>query len=530
MARGYGTEGSEVIVAPMAAEIEFFRGLVAERLGLHFEDAKLDFLADVLRKRMEDTGCSRFSSYQGRISSSSEESDEVCALAEQLTVGETYFFRYAEHFAALGGMVLPSRIEARRSERKLRILSAGCASGEEPYSVAILIREQFPELDSWDVDILGFDINPAVVERARRARYSPWSLRETPDDLRTKYFRIEGRELQLNGNVRSDVRFEERNLVGEDPLFWQHNAFDVILCRNVTMYFTPEVTRTVVARSARSLATGGFLFLGHTETLRAVSHDFHLRHTHGTFYYQRREVQDAQHGTALEETVAEKPQIPWSVTASVEQNESWFSIIQSASDRIATLTQQSNTSASGAPHAAARPSTTLQGSHAWDCGQAVELLRKERFTDAVELLRALPSESSKDPDAQLLLGVLYTNRGDLCEAERVCRGVLELDELNAGAHYLMALCREHAGDRDGAVRHNQTAAYLDSAFAMPHVHLGLLAKRLADLETARREFGRAIPLLDREDASRILLFGGGFTREALVGFCRAELCACGGIS
>ena len=517
-----------MIVAPMAAEIESFRGLVAERLGLHFEDAKLDFLADVLRKRMEDTGCSRFSVYQGRISSIPGERDEVCALAEQLTVGETYFFRYAEHFAALGDVVLPSRIQARRGERKLRILSAGCASGEEPYSVAILIREHFPELDSWDLDILGFDINPAMVEKAHRARYSPWSLRETPDDLRVKYFRIEGRELHLNGNVRSSARFEERNLVGEDQLFWQRQAFDIVFCRNVTMYFTPEVTRTVVARIARSLVTGGFLFLGHAETLRAVSHEFHLRHTNGTFYYQRREIHDAPYPTTLGETVAEKHPISGLVTAVVEPNDSWFSIIQRASDRIASLTQEKSSSVNGAGRAAARPDTTLHGAHAWDRGQAVELLRKERFSDAVELLRSLPSDSSKDPDAQLLLAVLYTNRGDLGEAERVCRRVLELDELNAGAHYLTALCRERAGDRDGAIRHDQTAAYLDSGFAMPHVHLGLLAKRLPDMETARREFGRAIPLLDREDASRILLFGGGFTREALVELCRAELCACGG--
>jgi len=139
-------------------------------------------------------------------------------------------------------------------------------------------------------------------------------------------------------------------------------------------------------------------------------------------------------------------------------------------------------------------------------------------------------ESKTDPDAQLLIAVLLTNGGDLPEAEKVCRHVLNLDELNAGAHYLIALCREHVGDQVGAVQHDQTAAYLDSAFAMPHLHLGLVAKRSADVETARRELGRALPLLDREDASRILLFGGGFTREALVEFCRAELRACGGAS
>jgi chemotaxis protein methyltransferase CheR len=167
---------------------------------------------------------------------------------------------------------------------------------------------------------------------------------------------------------------------------------------------------------------------------------------------------------------------------------------------------------------------------AWDRTVAIELLRREKFSEAMDLLRALPAESKTDPDAQLLIAVLLTNGGDLPEAEKVCRHVLNLDELNAGAHYLMALCREHAGDQASAVQHDQTAAYLDSAFAMPHLHLGLVAKRSADMETARRELGRALPLLDREDASRILLFGGGFTREALVEFCRAELRACGGTS
>jgi chemotaxis protein methyltransferase CheR len=171
-----------VIVAPMPAEVQSFRTLVTERLGLHFDDAKLDFLADVLRKRMEETGCNRFSTYQERISLSLVERDEIRALAEQLTVGETYFFRYAEQFTAFADVALPSRIQARTSERMLRILSAGCASGEEPYSVAILIREHFPELDSWDLDILGFDVaftaisSPMVPERKTKGTSSPLLL------------------------------------------------------------------------------------------------------------------------------------------------------------------------------------------------------------------------------------------------------------------------------------------------------------------------------------------------------------------
>src|SRR5207249_1702962 len=118
----------------------------------------------------------------------------------------------------------------------------------------------------------------------------------------------------------------------------------------------------------------------------------------------------------------------------------------------------------------------------------------------------------------------------ISEAERVCRHLLELDELNAGAHYLLALCREQAGDARAAVDHNQAAAYLDPGFAMPHVHLGLVARRGGDLETARRELEQAWVLLSREDPARILLFGGGFSRQALAELCRAALTACGSAS
>jgi chemotaxis protein methyltransferase CheR len=517
-------------VALAGADVECFRALVARRLGLYFEDAKLDFLADVLQRRMEATRCDLFSLYQRRIASSANEHEELCALAEQLTVNETYFFRYADHFRAFAEVVVPNRIQARAHDRRLRILSAGCASGEEAYSLAILIRERLPELASWDIAIHGIDVNASMVGKALRARYSTWSLRDTPADIHSKYFRPEGRDFLLDSTLKPGVTFDERNLVEEDPLFWQDDAFDVIFCRNVTMYFTIEATRSVISRIARSLVPGGFLFLGHAETLRGVSQEFLLRHTHETFYYQRREAHETTCVDDLQ-TRGDQGSFQRPVPAVVEPGDSWFNTIRRASERIANLTQEKDGPAIGGSGSTSRhPSRSKAAPMVplWDRAVAIELLRKERFAEAMELLRVLPAESKADADTQLLLAVLLTNGGDLPEAERVCLHVLKLDELNAGAHYLMALCREHAGDREAAVEHDQAATYLDSAFAMPHLHLGLVAKRSADAETARRELGRALPLLDQEDASRILLFGGGFTRKALVEFCRAELRACGG--
>jgi chemotaxis protein methyltransferase CheR len=518
-----------VILAAGAAEIECFRVAIAERLGLRFEDSKLDFLADVLRQRMEDTGCRLFPEYQQRISSSAEERNEVSALAKQLTVGETYFFRYPEHFEAFTEVVLPERIRVRGSDRRIRILSAGCASGEETYSIAILIRERFPELASWDVEVQGFDVNPAMVDKARRARYSPWSLRGTPDELRLKYFRSHGRDFQLDETVRSEVRFEERNIVANDSSFWQSETFDVVFFRNVSMYFTAEAIRAVISRITRSLAPGGFLFLGHAETLRAVSQEFHLRHTHKTFYYQLREAHDPSLAIRPAPETVSSRSIRQPVPELVDANDSWFGAIRRASERIANLTRVQNGISTSSSTGATSGTAGLQPA-AWDRTVAIELLRTEKFSEATALLRALPTESKTDLDTQLLMAVLLTNAGDLPEAEKVCQQVLNLDELNAGAHYLMALCREHVGDQLGALQHDQSATYLDSGFAMPHLHMGLVAKRCADVETTRHELGRALQLLGSEDASRILLFGGGFTREALIEFCRAELRACGGAS
>ncbi len=153
----------------------------------------------------------------------------------------------------------------------------------------------------------------------------------------------------------------------------------------------------------------------------------------------------------------------------------------------------------------------------------MESLAHERYAEALGLLHALPSDTAADLDSLLLRAALLTHSGRLDDAERTCAELLGLDELNAGAHYLLALCREGRGDRAAAIDHDQVAVYLDPAFAMPRLHMGLLARRSGQADLARRELGLALPLLQREDTSRLLLFGGGFNRDTLTALCRAEL-------
>jgi len=492
--------------------VERFRAAVAARLGLQFDDGRLGWLGEVLRRRTEAARLSA-EAYLARLEAQPTPAD-VELLARDLTVAETYFYRHVEQFRALADVVLPARLARRPAGSPLRLLSLGCASGEEPYTLAMVVVDALGPAAP-DVSVLGVDVNPDVLEQASRGRFSAWSLRETPPPDRQRWFRTEGRSFVLDEAVRALVRFEQRNLVDEDPLFWRDEIYDVVFFRNVIMYFAPEQARAAIARVARSLRPGGYLFLGHAETLRGLSTAFHLVHTHGTFYYQKK-----QEGVGCEVAPAQRPAA--SPLSGVDAG-AWVESIHRAVDRVAALIESARRT--GGPIA---PSDAGRSAASGDESAILELLRRERYGEALDAMEVWPPEQAADPDALLIRAVLLVHRGDLAGAEQTCRRLLALDELNAGAHYLLALCREAAGDRPAAVHHDQAAAYLDPGFAMPRLHLGLLARRTGELAAARRELEAALALLHREDASRLLLFGGGFSRDALAALCRSELVACGG--
>lgn len=506
-------------VVPTAGEIEQFRALIVSRLGLNMEDTRFSELRDLLLRRTDSTRLP-CATYLERLKAHAL-AQEDGALAQALTVPETYFFRNIAQFEALAEHVLPDRIKANAQRRTLRTLSAGCASGEEAYSLAIVMGDALMDL-AWQASVRAVDINAAMLDKARSGRYSAWSLRETPTDARRRWFRSDANDVYLDlASLRIPVDFELRNLAHHAADLWAPEAYDVIFCRNVLMYLTAESTEALIASITRSLVPGGFLFLGQAETLRGISHDFHLHHTHETFYYQRKQGTDlapTRPGMHDERLNPATPALP----ALIESTDSWVEAIQRASERIEQLSAPRRPTPAGrGPGPALIPS---------DLGPALELLHAERFVEALDLVESLPPATSVDPDVLLLRAALLAQGGSLDRAERACHELLAIDELNAGAHYLLALCREGVGDQGGAAEHDRMAIYLDPGFAMARLHLGLLARRTGDFNTGRRELLSAAHLLLREDPARLLLFGGGFGRDALVALCQSELRATDGLA
>jgi chemotaxis protein methyltransferase CheR len=461
------------------AEVTRFRDVLARKLGWTFDDNDAPQLAEVLSKRSDTHRLSR-AGYLSRLAANDWDI-ELTTLAEELTINETYFYRHGEQFRALAEVALPERVEARSGRRALRMLSVGCSSGEEAYTLAIVAREVLPGSD-WITSVLGLDANPAVLHRAARAHYSAWSLRETPDVIRQRWFHPHEGGFELDVAIRSAVRFRQYNVATEDDELWRPEQYDVVFCRNLLMYLTPAVRASLVERMTRALAPGGYLFLGHTDSLGSRPEGLEPQHTHHTFYYRRRQRTTVP-------PVATMP--PVTVRA---------------------------TPAPGA--APARPA----GSDVHD--RAMVLLLEERFTEALELVEAAATDRPGPRDL-LLHGVLLAHIGRLEDAEMMCRRLLDIDGLSADAHHQLAVCLEGGAAVDVAIGHYRLAAYLDPGFAMPRLRLGLLARRRGDNRIAGPELDQALTLLRQERDERITLFGGGFGRIALTTLCRAERDACG---
>jgi chemotaxis protein methyltransferase CheR len=156
------------------------------------------------------------------------------------------------------------------------------------------------------------------------------------------------------------------------------------------------------------------------------------------------------------------------------------------------------------------------------------MIHSDRFADALAFLTALPQDVSNDPDVLLVQAMLLAHSGKTKDAEAVCERLLIIDEMNASAHHVLALCRESAADIPKAMEHDRIAAYLDPTFAMPHLHMGLMGRRTGNRELARRELAHALTLLRHEDGARLMLFGGGFNRQSMIELCASALKDCGG--
>ncbi|MHB8835340.1 MAG: CheR family methyltransferase [Candidatus Methylomirabilia bacterium] len=275
-----------VVLGP--EEFRLLRDFVNGFCGLWFDDDSAYFLERRLQHRLHERRLGSFLDYYYLLLYGPEREEELAKVVDVLTTNETYFFREMNQLRTLTEEIVPEIIQRHESRRRLRIWSAGCSTGEEPYTLAILLLEH-PALSGWDVEIFASDISQRVLQCARRGVYTETSFRSTEPDYRQRYFEpVDAVSSRVVERVRRLVSFGQLNLLA--PEQWTIlGQFDVILCRNVMIYFNNEGKKKMVEHFHRKLDAGGFLLLGHSESLMNISTAFTLRHFLHDMVYQKPE-------------------------------------------------------------------------------------------------------------------------------------------------------------------------------------------------------------------------------------------------
>ena len=252
--------------------------------GMLFGETKRYYIERRLTDRMAATGALNFAIYFNTLRGDPEERER---LINAFTVNETYFYREEHQLACLSRSLLPDLITARRPGDKIRIWSAPCSTGEEAYSIAIWLLENWRMVDAYNVEIIGSDIDTRVLEAAHHGLYGARALSRLPAEVVEAYFEPAHRHRrQIINDIRESVTFTQANLVDGASLVGQ-GTFDVIFCRNVLIYFDDE-SRLVAARNLYDrLAPGGYLCLGHTESMTRISDRFLVRRFEDAIVYQR---------------------------------------------------------------------------------------------------------------------------------------------------------------------------------------------------------------------------------------------------
>lgn len=258
-------------------EFSKFAKLIYDESGIYMKDSKITLLSNRLRKRLAALSLSEFSDYYHYLEKLSGDSKkkEYEELLDVVSTNETYFFRNERHFEALMEYCLPELAKIKKN-RKLRIWSAACSTGEEPYTIAICVMECMRFFQGWDIEIIATDIAPSVLEFAREGYYSGRRIEKVPPELLKKYFKLEDKEkgvYKINDELKKMVNFYYLNFF-KNPF---PKDMDIIFCRNVMIYFDKSHQRDLVAEFYKSILDHGYLFIGHSETLHSISDDFVYR-------------------------------------------------------------------------------------------------------------------------------------------------------------------------------------------------------------------------------------------------------------
>lgn len=476
---------------------------MARHLGLHFPRQRWRDLERGVRSAAREFKVEDAEAFVDWLLASQLTRNQIQILASHLTVGETYFFREKRSLDLFGEYILPELIRTRPpADRKLRIWSAGCATGEEPYSIAIKINEMPCDWRDWNITLLATDLNPLSLQKASAGVYSEWSFRGTRQPIKQRYFtKTKDGRWAVAERIRKEVTFAFLNLAEDvyPSLLNNTNALDVIFCRNVLMYFAPEVMKRVIRNLHRSLVNGGWLIVSPTETSHTLFPDFVTVNFPGATLYRRQDP--------CQKVTPFSCPVPGS-----DPDGSRQAAVGSIEDPEA---RNRSTGRPAAMLAAAAEESDGEQPRSNSLEEALTLYQRGCYEEAAESAKLLLSQNPADVRAMALLARVYANQGNLVKAREWCEQAIAADKMDARCHYLRATVLQEQGAVEQAEVSLRRTLYLDPHFVLAHFTQGNLALHAGKDQESKKHFGNALALLAADHQDHIVPESEGLTAGRL---------------
>lgn len=554
-----------------------FRDLLRNRSGLFYPEHKRDDLEHGLSLVLKVTGHRSMAELYSDALNDDTTWETILA---HLTIGETSFFRNKPQFHALRHHIFPEIFGRRTNLRSIRIWSAGCATGEEPYSIAMLLQDILPDIQSWNISILATDINPNFLLRAREGLYGAWSFRDTPDDIKDRFFSQEGNRWRLLTAIRSMVSFNRINLIETTypSITNGTSALDMILCRNVTIYFDEQTTRQIVGHFYHALAPGGWLIVGHSEPQASIYHQFEVHNFPNTVVYRKKldaplftldqttaalsssltdlnaliqQLKRGSQSSTMNEPVApvSDTQSAHSVAPSVPVSHAQFALMHPSDSQIPSSLSAGTSTFSFLPPTPTPPANPIpplvqspsvagkpvvspqapptQERQSSDPGplwnKAKMLLSQGDKHNAEKYLTELLVIKPDHVEARTVLGRLCADRGEWGCAQYHCESAIASNPLHIEAHYTLAQIYEHEELLDDALGEYRRAVYLDRAFIPGILGMANVWRQLGRYDEARRGYRNALKQLALLSPSAIVSGSDGASASELAAYATRQL-------
>lgn len=477
---------------------------IAQKMGIFFQPSHYADMVKGIEEASYKLGFNNSLDCIDWLIHATPDKEQIGILASSLTIGETYFFREKASFDALEKNILPEFIRDRRWKgRRLNIWSAACCTGEEPYSIAILLSRILSDIHLWNVKITATDLNPDFLAKAQKAEYGEWSFRDVHETVKSSFFNKNAHNnYELINPIKNMVQFELYNLM-EDS-FPQGLLFDqkvdILFCRNVLMYFNRQNQLQVVEKLCNILSDNGYLVPGLTEVSDIFTSCFSPVSFPGALLYRKKTQTDSSIDSSVR-----KRQVSLCIESPIFNKSIYPASTGPSIPPMQSIPQSKRTLLTGGEETV---KTTLEtAKQKIDAGhhdEAIQLLKQAFPTDVMPI------------EAWLLTARARANQGQLTAAEQCVQKALSMDRLSIQAHHFLALLQQEQGNFDAAVKTLLRVLYLEPNFIPAHFAIAQISLNQGDLKLSEKHFRNALILLKRMPPDVIVSETDGLTVNRMI--------------